>query len=53
MNLQALQLLNPRGVASIEAVLTDSEIEADRVMLEVTESVLTSDIEGASRPLTR
>jgi diguanylate cyclase (GGDEF)-like protein len=47
INLSALQLVNPQSLAAIQAILTDPATHSDKVVLEVTETVLASDVRGA------
>jgi diguanylate cyclase (GGDEF)-like protein len=39
VNLSALQLVNPRSLTAIQSILADPLVQADKVVLEVTESV--------------
>jgi EAL domain-containing protein (putative c-di-GMP-specific phosphodiesterase class I) len=46
VNLSAFQLANPQGLASIQRILSEPMVEANMVVLEVTETALASDIKG-------
>jgi diguanylate cyclase (GGDEF)-like protein len=46
VNLSAFQLPNPRSLAAIQAILSDPTVEADKVVLEVTETALAADVDG-------
>jgi EAL domain-containing protein (putative c-di-GMP-specific phosphodiesterase class I) len=47
VNLSPFQLANPDGVIAIEQILADPTVQADHVVLEITERALTSDIEAS------
>jgi diguanylate cyclase (GGDEF)-like protein len=51
VNLSARQLGNPASVAAIQRILSDPEIEADHVILEVTETALAAGIPDATASL--
>ena len=53
INLSTLQLPSPRNLAAIEAILTDPAAQADKVVLEVTETALASSIDGGITALNR
>ncbi len=46
INLSTLQLPSPHNLAAIEKILSDPAAEADRVVLEVTETALASSVDG-------
>jgi EAL domain-containing protein (putative c-di-GMP-specific phosphodiesterase class I) len=46
VNLSAFQLPNPDSLASIECILADPAVQADHVVLEVTETALAADVDG-------
>jgi diguanylate cyclase (GGDEF)-like protein len=46
VNLSAFQLPSTRSRAALEAILTDPAVQADRVVLEVTETALVADVAG-------
>ncbi|MDX6216593.1 MAG: hypothetical protein QOG99_2177 [Frankiales bacterium] len=46
VNLSAYQLRNPDSLAAIQRILTDPAVQADKVVLEVTETALAADVEG-------
>jgi diguanylate cyclase (GGDEF)-like protein len=52
VNLSPSQLGNPQSLRAIERVLADPSVEARHVVLEVTETALTTDIEGGIESLT-
>ena len=47
VNLSALQLRNSDSRAAVQGILSDPDVEAHRVVLEVTETALTANVEGA------
>jgi EAL domain-containing protein (putative c-di-GMP-specific phosphodiesterase class I) len=47
VNLSALQLRNSDSRAAVQDILSDPDVEAHRVVLEVTETALTANVEGA------
>jgi len=46
VNLSAFQLPNPHSLAAIQAILADPSVQADKVVLEVTETALAADVDG-------
>jgi diguanylate cyclase (GGDEF)-like protein len=46
VNLSALQLVNPQSLAAIQRILADPMAQADKVVLEVTETALAADVHG-------
>ena len=46
VNLSALQLVNPQSLAAIRHILADPTVQADKVLVEVTETTLGADIGG-------
>jgi EAL domain-containing protein (putative c-di-GMP-specific phosphodiesterase class I) len=52
VNLSAFQLPNPHSLAAIQAILTDPEVQADHVVLEVTETSLAAHVDGGVASLT-
>jgi diguanylate cyclase (GGDEF)-like protein len=52
VNLSALQLPESDGLADIERILADPAAQADKVVLEVTETVLAADVDGGIASLT-
>jgi diguanylate cyclase (GGDEF)-like protein len=46
VNLSAFQLRNSQGLASIQRILADPAVQADKVVLEVTETALAADVDG-------
>jgi EAL domain-containing protein (putative c-di-GMP-specific phosphodiesterase class I) len=46
VNLSAYQLRNPDSLAAIQRILADPAVQADKVVLEVTETALAADVEG-------
>ena len=46
INLSTLQLRNPRSLAAIRRILSDPATQADKVVLEVTETALASTVDG-------
>jgi diguanylate cyclase (GGDEF)-like protein len=46
VNLSTLQLPDPRNLATIERILSDPAVQADKVVLEVTETALASSSDG-------
>jgi len=46
VNLSAHQLRNPYSLAAIQCILADPTVEADKIVLEVTETALASDVDG-------
>ena len=53
VNLSTLQLPSPRNLAAIESILTDPAAQADKVVLEVTETALASSVDGGITALNR
>ncbi|MCB5294796.1 putative bifunctional diguanylate cyclase/phosphodiesterase [Arthrobacter sp. SO3] len=53
VNLSTLQLPSPRNLAAIESILTDPASQADKVVLEVTETALASSVDGGISALHR
>ncbi|MET3947306.1 diguanylate cyclase (GGDEF)-like protein [Arthrobacter sp. UYCu512] len=53
INLSSLQLSSPRNLGGIESVLEDPAAEADKIVLEVTETALASSIDGGVQALHR
>ena len=53
INLSTLQLPSPRNLAAIETILRDPAAQADKVVLEVTETALASSIDGGITALNR
>jgi diguanylate cyclase (GGDEF)-like protein len=53
VNLSTLQLPGPRNLAEIESILKDPASQADKVVLEVTETALASSIDGGITALNR
>ncbi|MEO8328945.1 MAG: EAL domain-containing protein [Candidatus Nanopelagicales bacterium] len=45
VNLSAFQLSNPQSLAAIQAILADPAAQADKVVLEVTETALAADVD--------
>ena len=52
VNLSALQLVNPQSLAAIRHILAGPMVQADKVLVEVTETALVADIGAASHPCT-
>jgi EAL domain-containing protein (putative c-di-GMP-specific phosphodiesterase class I) len=52
VNLSAFQLSNPHSLAAIQHILTDPAVQADKVVLEVTETALAVDVDGGIASLT-
>jgi predicted signal transduction protein with EAL and GGDEF domain len=52
VNLSLYQLPNPRSLAAIRAILSDPAVDADKVILEVTETALAADVDGGVVSLT-
>lgn len=52
VNLSTLQLRNPGSVASIRRILSNPATQADKVVLEVTETALASTVDGGITALT-
>jgi diguanylate cyclase (GGDEF)-like protein len=46
VNLSPHQLASPHSLAAIERILTDPAVEADNVVLEITETALAADVDG-------
>ncbi|HEY5248051.1 MAG TPA: EAL domain-containing protein, partial [Dermatophilaceae bacterium] len=46
INLSVLQLVNPQSLAAIQRTLDDPAAQADRVVLEVTETALAAEVDG-------
>ena len=46
VNLSLYQLANPRSLAAIQQILSDPDVQANNVVLEVTETALASDVDG-------
>ena len=46
VNLSAFQLTNPKSLAALQAILVDPAVQADKVVLEVTETALATGIDG-------
>jgi EAL domain-containing protein (putative c-di-GMP-specific phosphodiesterase class I) len=46
VNLSAFQLPNPHSLAAIEGILADPATQADKVVLEVTETALAAELDG-------
>jgi diguanylate cyclase (GGDEF)-like protein len=46
VNLSLYQLLNPCSLAALQQILSDPDVQADNVVLEVTETALASDVDG-------
>lgn len=46
VNLSAFQLANPTSLAGIQRILGDAVVDADKVVLEVTETALAADVDG-------
>jgi diguanylate cyclase (GGDEF)-like protein len=46
VNLSALQLVSPQSLAAIQGILADPMVQADKVVLEVTETALAADVRG-------
>jgi len=46
VNISAVQLPRPDGLAAIQAILADPAVQADKVVLEVAETALASDADG-------
>ena len=53
INLSTLQLPSARNLSAIEAILADPAAEADKVVLEVTETALASSVDGGIPALKR
>jgi EAL domain-containing protein (putative c-di-GMP-specific phosphodiesterase class I) len=53
VNLSPLQLRNPHSMAGLYAILDDPAVEADHVVLEITETALVADIESGRASLER
>ena len=53
INLSTLQLPSPRNLAAIENILRDPGAQADKVVLEVTETALASSVDGGITALNR
>lgn len=53
INLSTLQLPSPRNLAAIEEILRDPATQADKVVLEVTETALASSVDGGIAALNR
>ncbi|MDN4644380.1 putative bifunctional diguanylate cyclase/phosphodiesterase [Arthrobacter sp. PsM3] len=53
VNLSTLQLPSPRNLAAIESILMDPASQADKVVLEVTETALASSVDGGITALHR
>ncbi len=52
VNLSALQLVNPQNLTAIQRTLADPMVQADKVVLEVTETALAADVDGGIASLT-
>ena len=46
VNVSAFQLRNPQSLATIERILADPAMRADKVVLEVTETAVAADVDG-------
>jgi diguanylate cyclase (GGDEF)-like protein len=46
VNISAVQLPRPDGLAAIQAILADPAVQADKVVLEIAETALASDADG-------
>ncbi|MDP9983704.1 EAL domain-containing protein (putative c-di-GMP-specific phosphodiesterase class I) [Pseudarthrobacter oxydans] len=53
INLSSLQLPSPRNLAAIESILRDPASQADKIVLEVTETALASSVDGGITALNR
>ncbi|HSL36321.1 MAG TPA: EAL domain-containing protein [Arthrobacter sp.] len=53
INLSTLQLPSPRNLAAIESILRDPASQADKIVLEVTETALASSVDGGITALNR
>lgn len=51
VNLSAFQLTNPQSLAAIQRILADPAVQADKVVLEVTETALAANIDGGIESL--
>jgi EAL domain-containing protein (putative c-di-GMP-specific phosphodiesterase class I) len=52
VNLSAFQLPNPHSLVAIQRILADPAMQADKVVLEVTETALAADVDGGIAALT-
>jgi len=52
VNLSVFQLCNPESLAAIQRILADPAVQADKVVLEVTETALAADVDGGIASLT-
>lgn len=46
VNLSAFRLVNPQSLADIQRILADPQTQADKVVLEITETALAADVQG-------
>jgi diguanylate cyclase (GGDEF)-like protein len=51
VNLSPFQLLNPHSLTAIQQILADPAAQADKVVLEVTETALMADVDGGAASL--
>ena len=52
VNLSVFQLRNSEGLVAIQCILADQAVQADKVVLEVTETALAADVDGGIASLT-
>ncbi len=53
VNLSALQLTSAKNLARLEGILTDPDVQAHRVVLEVTETALATSVDGGIAAINR